>query len=81
VTGLAFRPGSHTLYSCSYDRSVKIWSLDDAAYVDTLFGHQVCWEWNCVVVVLCICLLGGGGLSLLTEVVGDDQHYHMCVQN
>lgn len=22
------------------DRSVKLWSLDDRAYVDTLFGHQ-----------------------------------------
>jgi len=41
VTGLSFRPGTHTLYSCSYDRTVKIWSLDDAAYVDSLFGHQV----------------------------------------
>lgn len=41
VSGLSFRPGTHTLYSCSYDRTVKIWSLDDAAYVDSLFGHQV----------------------------------------
>jgi ribosomal RNA-processing protein 9 len=37
---LAFRDGSHTLYSCGFDRTVKIWSLDDSAYVDTLFGHQ-----------------------------------------
>jgi WD40 repeat protein len=40
VSGLAFRDGSHTLYSCGFDRTVKIWSLDDSAYVDTLFGHQ-----------------------------------------
>lgn len=40
VTALAFRQGSHELYSGSLDRSVKIWSLDDMAYVDTLFGHQ-----------------------------------------
>lgn len=40
VTGLAFRQGTHQLYSCSLDRSVKLWSLDDMAYVDTLFGHQ-----------------------------------------
>jgi hypothetical protein len=42
ITGLSFRPGTHTLNSASYDRTVKLWSLDDAAYVDTLFGHQVC---------------------------------------
>uniref|UniRef100_A0A383W750 Uncharacterized protein n=1 Tax=Tetradesmus obliquus TaxID=3088 RepID=A0A383W750_TETOB len=40
VSGLAFREGTHTLYSSGFDRTVKIWSLDDGAYVDTLFGHQ-----------------------------------------
>lgn len=40
VTCLAFREGTHELYSGSLDRSVKIWSLGDLAYVDTLFGHQ-----------------------------------------
>jgi len=40
VSSLAFRDGTHTLYSAAYDRTIKIWSLDDAAYVDTLFGHQ-----------------------------------------
>lgn len=40
VTGLAFRDGTHELYSGSFDRTVKIWSLDDRAYVDTLYGHQ-----------------------------------------
>jgi len=40
VTGLAFRKRARTLYSCSADRSVKIWSLDEMAYVETLFGHQ-----------------------------------------
>ena len=39
VTGLAFRQGTRTLFSCSTDRCVKIWSLDDMAYVDTLYGH------------------------------------------
>lgn len=38
--GLAFRYGTHTLYSASFDRSIKLWSVDDRAYVDTLFGHQ-----------------------------------------
>jgi len=40
VSGLAFRTGTHTLYSCSHDRSVKAWNLDEMAYVETLFGHQ-----------------------------------------
>jgi len=40
VTCLAFREGTHELFSGSLDRSVKLWSLDDMAYVDTLFGHQ-----------------------------------------
>ncbi|KAG2502173.1 hypothetical protein HYH03_000660 [Edaphochlamys debaryana] len=40
VTGLAFRDGTHTLFSASADRTVKLWSLDDRAYMDTLYGHQ-----------------------------------------
>lgn len=40
VTGLVFRRNTHMLYSGSADRSVKIWSLDEMAYVETLFGHQ-----------------------------------------
>ncbi|KAK7749933.1 pre-rRNA processing protein [Cytospora paraplurivora] len=40
VTGLAFRRGTNQLYSCSKDRTVKVWSLNELAYVETLFGHQ-----------------------------------------
>lgn len=40
VTALAFREGTHQLFSGSLDRSIKIWSLEEMAYVDTLFGHQ-----------------------------------------
>jgi ribosomal RNA-processing protein 9 len=40
VTGLAFRQRSHTLYSCSADRAVKIWDLDEMAYVETHFGEN-----------------------------------------
>lgn len=36
VYGLAFRRGSHQLFSCSADRSVKIWSLDEMSYVESL---------------------------------------------
>jgi ribosomal RNA-processing protein 9 len=40
VTGLAFRRGTNQLYSSSKDRTVRVWSLDELAYVETLFGHQ-----------------------------------------
>uniref|UniRef100_A0AAQ5ZEX7 U3 small nucleolar RNA-interacting protein 2 n=1 Tax=Amphiprion ocellaris TaxID=80972 RepID=A0AAQ5ZEX7_AMPOC len=38
--GLSFRKGTHDLYSASHDRSVKVWNVDENAYVETLFGHQ-----------------------------------------
>ena len=34
--GLAFRRSTHQLFSCSHDRAVKIWNVDEMAYVDTL---------------------------------------------
>jgi len=37
---LVFRRNSHQLFSSSQDRSVKIWNIDEMAYVETLFGHQ-----------------------------------------
>ena len=40
VTSLAFRRGTNQLYSASKDRTIKTWSLDELAYVETLFGHQ-----------------------------------------
>jgi len=40
VTALAFRPGTRVLYSGGLDRLVKVWSLDEMAHADTLFGHQ-----------------------------------------
>ncbi len=40
VAALAFRDGSHALYSGSWDRALKHWTLDGMAYVETLFGHQ-----------------------------------------
>ncbi|KAI1858075.1 uncharacterized protein JN550_012897 [Neoarthrinium moseri] len=39
VTALAFRRGSNQLYSASKDRTIKVWSLDEMAYIETLFGH------------------------------------------
>lgn len=40
VISLVFRKGSNQLYSSSKDRTVKIWSLNELAYIETLFGHQ-----------------------------------------
>ncbi|KAL7751230.1 pre-rRNA processing protein [Sorochytrium milnesiophthora] len=42
VTGVVFKNvlTGCTLYSCSKDRTVKVWSLDEMTYVETLFGHQ-----------------------------------------
>ncbi|KAF8473935.1 WD40-repeat-containing domain protein [Kalaharituber pfeilii] len=40
VMGLAFRRNTHQMYSCSADRTVKSFSLDELAYMETLFGHQ-----------------------------------------
>lgn len=40
VISLVFRRGTNQLFSSSKDRTVKIWSLDELAYVETLFGHQ-----------------------------------------
>ena len=40
VMGLVFRRNTNQMYSCSADRTVKSWSLDEFAYVETLFGHQ-----------------------------------------
>lgn len=28
------------MYSCSSDRTIKFWSLDEMSYIQTLFGHQ-----------------------------------------
>lgn len=40
ITSLSFRPGSTQLFSASKDRTVKVWSAAERAYVETLFGHQ-----------------------------------------
>lgn len=40
VTGLAFRQGTQELMSSSMDRCIKLWSVEDRSYIDTVFGHQ-----------------------------------------
>lgn len=39
VAGVAFHPGGQLLFSASNDRSVKVWSVPERAYMETLFGH------------------------------------------
>lgn len=36
VSGLAFRKSSNQLYSASFDRSVKVWNVDELSYIETL---------------------------------------------
>ena len=36
ITGLCFRKGHNQLYSASYDRTVKVWNVDEQSYVETL---------------------------------------------
>lgn len=36
ISGLAFRRGTHTLYSCSHDRMVIVWNIDAMAFVEHL---------------------------------------------
>lgn len=40
MSGLAFRVDGSELYSSSFDRSLKLWSVPDFDYMDSLFGHQ-----------------------------------------
>lgn len=40
ITALAFRRGTNMLYSASADRTVKVFNVEDLAYMETLFGHQ-----------------------------------------
>lgn len=43
VTSLTFRMDTHTLFSGSLDRCLKHWDVAEMAYVETMFGHQVCY--------------------------------------
>ena len=37
VQGLSFRKGSHQLFSASQDKLVKVWNVDEMAFVETLY--------------------------------------------
>lgn len=63
--GLSFRKGTHDLYSASHDRSVKVWNVDENAYVETLYvlswnmiyltfiSHKKQLHWYLPVIVTC----------------------------
>lgn len=40
VSCLTFRQGTSELFSGSFDRTIKIWNVEDRTYMSTLFGHQ-----------------------------------------
>jgi len=40
ILGLVFRRGTTQLYSCSVDKTVKVFDLETKSYIETLFGHQ-----------------------------------------
>lgn len=39
ITGVVIDPTSQQAYTCSHDKSIKIWNLTTRSYVDSLFGH------------------------------------------
>lgn len=36
ITGISFRKDSHQMFSCSEDRTIKVFSLDEMVYIETL---------------------------------------------
>jgi len=40
ITGLCFQLGTHTLFSCSLDRTLKVWDCAEQSFVETLYGHE-----------------------------------------
>ncbi|KAI3934506.1 hypothetical protein MKW92_028264 [Papaver armeniacum] len=40
VSCLTFREGASQLISGSYDRTIKLWNVEDRAYMDTLYGQK-----------------------------------------
>lgn len=40
VSSLCFRYGTAEVYSGSFDRTVKVWNVEDKAFVDEAFGQQ-----------------------------------------
>jgi len=66
VTGLSICNESNQLFSCSKDKSVKVWNLVDMCYVETLFGHQT--EVNCMDMLQMDRLVTAGGIENVARV-------------
>lgn len=66
VTSLAFRMDSYTLFSGSLDRCLKHWDLNDMAYIETLFGHQVRTAAVAIAVHIGICISHTSSVSCLS---------------
>jgi ribosomal RNA-processing protein 9 len=52
VTSLAFQYDTYSLFSASSDRCIKYWDLNEMAYIETLFGHQVRIEINSIFYIM-----------------------------
>jgi ribosomal RNA-processing protein 9 len=52
ITSLCFKHNSHSLFSSSLDRCIKHWDLKEMGYLETLFGHQVIFYLNFLLIVL-----------------------------
>ncbi|KAK4323667.1 hypothetical protein Pmani_005640 [Petrolisthes manimaculis] len=73
VSGLAFRVGSHTLFSASHDRMVMVWDLDVMAFVENLGGHQdAITGIDAYIRESCI-TSGGRDLSVIVYVLAEDK--------
>lgn len=66
VTGLAICNESNQLYSCSKDKSVKVWNLVDMCYVETFFGHQT--EVTCIDILQKDRVVTSGGMENVVRV-------------
>lgn len=66
VTGLIICNESNQLFSCSKDKSVKVWNLVDMCYIETLFGHQN--EVTCMDMLQKDRLVTAGGMENMVRV-------------
>lgn len=66
VTGLTICNDSNQLFSCSKDKSVKVWNLADMCYIETLFGHQT--EVTCIDMLQKDRMVTAGGMENIARV-------------
>lgn len=66
VTGLTICNESNQLFSCSKDKSVKVWNLVDLCYIETLFGHQN--EVTCIDILQKDRVVTAGGMENIARV-------------